>query len=145
MWRGTEHPGILCRSRLPISLVLIVICAAAAWNIVPAFGYHKSSPAAYFNGFLGPQQGASSGYYSCSRLHHSAAQWSATGWLVTAAIINTSGGWIRSSRSRDGYVYADVNPATTGTNKAHCKNAENIYSFSIFCSVIYAYPHGTCV
>jgi hypothetical protein len=127
-------------------LALLVVCAVlASSNASAALAYHQSSPVAYFNGYLGPQQGAASGYYSCFRLHHSAAQWSATGWFVTAAIINGSGGWIRSSRGSSGYVSADVNPATTGRNKAHCKNAEGIYSFAVACSLIYAHPHSTCI
>jgi hypothetical protein len=145
MWRVAEMRKPR-GSRVRLSLALLVVCAAVVGSNAPtAFGYHHSSPAAYFNGHLGPQQGAASGYYTCYRLHHSAAQWSATGWFVTAAIIDSSGGWIRSSRSSSGYVSADVNPATTGRNKAHCKNAESIYSFSVACSLIYAYTHGTCI
>jgi hypothetical protein len=128
------------RFRLVAAFAALGLFAAAP----PAQATHVSNFAQYFDGWLAPGQGASTGHYYCDHLWRSEASWDAAGWHVTVAIIEPGGGWISSARSSSGAVFTEVSPETATANKAHCKNTEGIYSFSVRCYRAFAYVHGVC-
>ena len=129
-----------------VSRVLVLAFAALALctGAPSAHATHISNFAQYFEGWLAPGQGESTGHYHCDKLWRSSSSWDAAGWHVTVAIIEPGGGWISSARSSSGHVATEVSPDTVTSNKAHCKNAESIYSFSVRCSRAFAYEHGLC-
>ena len=130
------------RARVRLALIAGTLVAAAAAIVPAAVAYHQWNESVYHSGYLAPQQGASTGYSFCNRYWGSRANWSATPWEMTAALINTSGGWVASARSGTGHVGVtiDIGPVV----KAHCKNAENTWTFSSTCRSLIAYFDGGC-
>jgi hypothetical protein len=120
-------------ARLALVLVVgVLLCAGALTRTAGATD--NSTSAQYFDGWLSPQQGASTAHAPfCVSYWASTASWDAVGWRVKVVLIFTNGQWISAAQSTDGTVETYVDPDAGGSLKAHCKNNEDIYAFSVRC------------
>ncbi len=133
------------RARTRGRFAAILIAASIAFGSLAgtASALHLWNEYQFHSGSLGPQQGAGTDYPGCgNRIWGSRANWSATPKEMTAALINTSGGWVESARSGTGHVGVTVTPGQS--LKAHCKNAETNYTFSSNCHYLIAWYDGGC-
>jgi hypothetical protein len=96
----------------------------------------------YFSGYVAPGQGGSSTYDDlCNTAITSSQSTSPGGYYATVALIDRSGGWRRSLRSNQRYIYVFVDPnneagAKAYSKKAHCKNSDNTFVYNIVCNLI---------
>lgn len=121
-------------------VALFVVALASASSAMASHGYVVT----FHSGYLDPDQGDGTGYYYCHRLWQSRASWG-YGPYMTVALIDTSGGWVRSGRDYDGAVEAAVSPSSGYSLKAHCKNSDATSTFLVTCRADVAEPHGVCV
>ncbi|MDH4104097.1 MAG: hypothetical protein OEW52_12890 [Thermoleophilia bacterium] len=123
----------------------ILTAVAAAMFLAPrAAAYHTWTEFTYWSGNLTPQEGRGSAYGNiCGAVWGSRSNWTVgSGRVVVVALINTSGGWVKSARSSTGgQVGVTVTPGPV--LKAHCKN-DGTVTFSQTCRYLWAYSDNPC-
>ena len=140
---GPGVPGARKLTAYAAALLSATACALAT-GVSPASALHQMYWTEYFDGWLAPGDGRSTGYVSCDVRNGVEAEWTATGWRVWVALIDTSGDWFRSGTSTSGFVRVLENPEIVPVVRAHCKNGESIYSFAMQCASWTSVHHGLC-
>ena len=125
--------------------ILLLASVVAAIVAAPAWASHYDSYW-YWDGYLAPQQGDSTGYDACDARFYNLAE-SGAGLYTTTAFINRSGGWVRSNRTSSGRneIVISESEAWSYDKKSHCKNSDPLYTFYVSCATAYYITHLQCV
>jgi hypothetical protein len=126
--------------KLAVAIAVAGTCALAIATRSDAFVCCTSHT--YFSGYLAPTQGAASVYDDlCNNAYSSSQAQTPGAYYSTVALIDRSGGWRRSLRSNQSYVYVFVDPNTEAgvkaySKKAYCKNSDNAFTYALSCTFI---------
>jgi hypothetical protein len=126
--------------KLALAVAAATVCALAVATRSDALVCCSNHQ--YFSGYVAPGQGGASLYDDlCNNAYSSSQAQTPGAYYATVALIDRSGGWRRSRRGNQSYIYVFVDPNTEAgaeaySKKAYCKNSDNAFVYAIACNFI---------